>query len=80
MYGSLDVRQFLSQQEEGQSRSSSGVPTPRAGEPARISHEQVHRARVAVARGAKDAEDCKQLLDMLGLVSEDEDQDPPVMR
>lgn len=80
MYGSLDVRQFLSQQEEAPARTSSGVPTPRAGEPARISHEQVHRARVAVARGAKDAEDCKQLLDMLGLVPEDEDGDPPAMR
>lgn len=79
MYGSLDVRKFLSQQDEGLLRSSSGVPAPRAGEPARITDEQVHRARIAVARSAENAEDCKKLLDMLGLVP-DEDGDPPVMR
>lgn len=79
MYGSLDVRKFLSQQEEGLSRSSAGVPAPRNGDPGRISAEQVHRARVAVARGAESAEDCKQLLDMLGLVPDD-DGEPPVAR
>lgn len=79
MYGSLDVRKFLSQQEEGLSRSSAGVPAPRNGDPGRISAEQVHRARVAVARGAESAEDCKQLLDMLGLVPDD-DGEPPVTR
>lgn len=79
MYGSLDVRQFLSQQEDGLSRSSAGVPAPRNGESARISAEQVHRARMAVARSSENAEDCKQLLDMLGLVP-DEDGEPPVTR
>lgn len=79
MYGSLDVRKFLWQQEEGQARTSAGVPAPRAGEPARISDEQVHRARIAVARSAENAEDCKQLLEMLGLVP-DEDGEPPVTR
>lgn len=78
MYGSLDVRKFLWQQEEGHGRSS-GVPAPRSGEPARISPEQVHRARIAVARGAENAEDCKLLLDMLGLAP-DEDGEPPVTR
>lgn len=79
MYGSLDVRKFLSEQDDGLSRSTAGVPAPRNGEPGRISDEQVHRARIAVARGSENAEDCKQLLDMLGLVP-DEDGEPPVTR
>lgn len=79
MYGSLDVRKFLWQQEEGLSRPSSSVPAQRSGEPARISSEQVHRARMAVARGATNAEDCRLLLDMLGLVPDDDGQ-PPVAR
>lgn len=79
MYGSLDVRKLLSQQEDGLSGGSSSVPAQRSGEPARISDEQVHRARVAVARSSRDAEDCKQLLDMLGLVPDD-DGEPPVAR
>jgi hypothetical protein len=79
MYGSLDVRKFLWQQEDGHSRQSSAVPAPRAGEPSRISSEQVHKARMAVARSAEDAEDCKLLLDMLGLAP-DEDGQPPVTR
>ncbi|WP_371504419.1 hypothetical protein [Allokutzneria sp. NRRL B-24872] len=52
---------------------------PRNGDPSRISDEQVHRARVAVARGALGAEDCRTLLDMLGLVP-GEDGVPPVQR
>ncbi|MFR9730366.1 hypothetical protein ACL03H_14165 [Saccharopolyspora sp. MS10] len=79
MYGSLDVRKFLSQQEEVASRGASVVPAPRSGEPAGITTEQVHRARVAVARGSEGAEDCRLLLDMLGLVP-DEDGEPPVVR
>lgn len=79
MYGSLDVRKFLSQQEEGLTRSSASVPAPRSGDPGRITSEQIHRARVAVARGAHDTEDCKLLLDMLGLTPED-NGDPPVAR
>lgn len=77
MYGSLDVRKFLSQQEETASRSASVVPAPRSGEPSGITDEQVHRARVAVARSSEGAEDCRLLLDMLGLVP-DEDGEPPV--
>ncbi|MBB5072874.1 hypothetical protein BJ969_005962 [Saccharopolyspora gloriosae] len=53
------------------------VPAPRSGEPSGITDEQVHRARVAVARSSEDAEDCRLLLDMLGLVP-DEDGEPPV--
>lgn len=79
MYGSLDVRKFLWQQDEGFSRPSSTVPAPRSGEPSRISQEQIHRARIAVARGAENTEDCRLLLDMLGLVPDDDGQ-PPVSR
>jgi hypothetical protein len=79
MDGSLDVRKFLWQQDEGLTKPSSTVPVPRHGEPGRVSTEQVYRARLAVARGAADAEDCKRLLDMLGLVP-DEDGEPPVTR
>lgn len=71
MNGSLDVRKFLWQRDEDLRRSST-VPAPRNGDPARISDDQVHRARIAVARGAEDAEDCKLLLDMLGLVPDDD--------
>ena len=77
MNGSLDVRKFLWQQDEGWTRPSSAVPEPRGGEPGRISSEQVHRARIAVARSAESAEDCKLLLDMLGLTP-DPDGEPPV--
>lgn len=80
MEGSLDVRKFLALQDRDMSRSSASVPTPRNGEPGRISADQVHRARVAVARGAHDREDCKLLLDMLGLAPEDTDGEPPVSR
>lgn len=80
MYGSLDVRKFLWQQDEGLARPSSGVPTPRAGESTGISPEQVHRARIAVARGSENAEDCKQLLEMLGLAPDEEDGEPPVTK
>ncbi|GAB2757806.1 hypothetical protein GCM10027174_37550 [Salinifilum aidingensis] len=78
MYGSLDVRKFLLQQGESLSRSSA-VPGPREGDSPRISQEKIHRARIAVARGAHDAEDCRMLLDMLGLTP-DEDGTPPAAR
>lgn len=77
MSGSLEVRKFLLQQEEAVGRQPGGVPVQRTGEPTRISADQVHRARLAVASGALDAEDCRTLLDMLGLVAED-DGLPPV--
>ncbi|MGQ0839402.1 hypothetical protein [Actinokineospora sp.] len=55
------------------------MPAPRSGDSSRVSHEQVHRARLAVANGATDAADCRELLEMLGLV-EGEDGLPPVRR
>lgn len=84
MSGSLEVRQFLMRYEGADAmgvRRSGGVPTQRSGhpEPPRVSDDQVRRARLAVARGATDAHDCAQLLDMLGLVAQ-EGEPPPVQR
>lgn len=79
MSGSLEVRKFLSQQEDVVPRQSSTVPGQRTGEDSRISASQVERARHAVAGRARDAEDCELLLDMLGLAP-DEDGIPPIRR
>jgi hypothetical protein len=46
----------------------------------RVSEEQLHRARLVVARNSADSEDLRQLLDMLGLISTNPDQPPPVTR
>ncbi|GAA2692578.1 MULTISPECIES: hypothetical protein [Actinosynnema] len=81
MSGSLEVRQFLWNQDEIGSRpGGGGVPAQRTGEPSRVSDEQVHRARLSVARGATSAEDCKLLLDMLGLSPGEDGGIPPVQR
>ncbi|HEY0639439.1 MAG TPA: hypothetical protein VGD67_17470 [Pseudonocardiaceae bacterium] len=58
---------------------SSGVPTQRGADPLRVSPDQVRRARVVVARNATDPEDCRRLLDMLGLI-DGPDGIPPVSR
>ena len=44
-----------------------------------VSDEQVQRARIAVARNAVDSDDCRELLDMLGLIG-DAGEPPPVRR
>lgn len=56
------------------------VPAQRtAADVYRVSEDQVHRARMAVARNATDSEDCRELLDMLGLIG-DPGEPPPVRR
>lgn len=76
MSNSLEVRQFLMQQDLG----APGVPAQRTGDTqGRVNDDQVRRARLAVASSAENAEDCHQLLDMLGLLADD-DGVPPVMR
>jgi hypothetical protein len=56
------------------------VPTQRtAADVYGVSEDQVHRARIAVARNALDSDDCRELLDMLGLIGEGGDP-PPVRR
>lgn len=42
----------------------------------RVSDDQVRRARLAVATGALDVQDCAQLLEMLGLNPGDDGQAP----
>ncbi|HEX5401189.1 MAG TPA: hypothetical protein VFX16_02665 [Pseudonocardiaceae bacterium] len=79
MSGSLDIRKLLWQEDDSLPRHSTDLPAQRNGEPGRISGDQVRRARLAVARNAHDADDCRQLLDMLGLVPDDEGT-PPVRR
>ena len=70
----------LRQRDETAVRStSSAVPLPRGADPYRVTPEQVDRARLAVARGAADTDDCRQLLDMLGLI-DGPDGLPPVRR
>jgi len=82
MSGSLEVRKFLLQQDNlgtGGAGYGAGVPTQRSGEASRVTDEQVHRARLAVARSATGVEDCRELLEMLGLVP-GEDGVPPVIK
>jgi hypothetical protein len=82
MSGPVEVRDFLLQHETRDSALSFGtgtVPVQRSGETSRVSEEQVRRAQLAVARGANSVEDCRELMDMLGLVP-GEDGVPPVRR
>jgi hypothetical protein len=81
MSGPVEVRHFLLQQDsiDPAAPFTAGVPAQRTGETSRVSEEQVHRASLAVARGATDVDDCRELLEMLGLVP-GEDGIPPVRR
>ncbi|ALG14104.1 hypothetical protein ALI144C_45105 [Actinosynnema sp. ALI-1.44] len=82
MSGSLEVRNFLMQQDTMTGSGAGftgGVPAQRGGETSRVTDEQIRKARLAVARSALDAEDCRLLLDMLGLVPGDDGM-PPVTR
>lgn len=59
----------------------SAIPTQRSAADAyRVTEEQVHRARMVVARNADNSSDCRELLDMLGLLAASPDQAPPVRR
>jgi hypothetical protein len=61
--------------------SSGSIPAQRtAADAYRVSEEQLHRARLVVARNSSDSEDLRQLLDMLGLISANPDLPPPVTR
>lgn len=82
MSGPVEVRDFLLQHESKDTAlnfGTGGVPTQRNGESSRVSGEQVRRAQLAVARGAQSVEDCRELLDMLGLAP-GEDGIPPAQR
>ena len=46
------------------------IPSPRtAADAYRVSDDQIHRARMVVARNCADPEDLRRLLDMLGLIA-----------
>ncbi len=79
MSGSLEVRNFLMQQDTMSGAGYAGVPAQRTGDSSRVTDDQIQKARLAVARGALNAEDCRLLLDMLGLAPGD-DGIPPVSR
>ena len=82
MSGPVEVRDCLLQHESKDTSlnfGNGGVPQQRTGETSRVTSEQVRRAQLAVAFGSRDVEDCRELLDMLGLVP-GEDGVPPVRR
>jgi hypothetical protein len=57
------------------------IPIQRtAADAYRVSDDQLHRARMVVARNSDDPDDLRQLLDMLGLISANPEQPPPVSR
>ena len=67
----------------GEERMAPGgaIPSQRtAADAYRVSDDQLHRARLVVARNSADSTDLRQLLDMLGLISANPDQPPPVIR
>jgi hypothetical protein len=80
MNGSLDVSGLMEQSESGPPGGDGNVPAQRGGEcPDGAVTDEVHRARLAVARGARDHDDCRLLLNMLGLAPEG-DGVPPICR
>lgn len=59
----------------------SPIPSQRSPVDAyRVSEEQLRRARMVVARNAMGSQDCRDLLEMLGLLSPNPDQAPPIRR
>jgi hypothetical protein len=66
----------------GEERMPAGsIPAQRtAADAYRVSDDQLHRARMVVARNSDDSEDLRRLLDMLGLISANPEQPPPVSR
>jgi hypothetical protein len=66
---------------EDRALTSGGIPNQRtAADAYRVSDDQLHRARMVVARNSADSDDLRQLLDMLGLISANPDLPPPVTR
>jgi len=61
--------------------TTGSIPAQRSAADAyRVSDDQLNRARMVVARNSDDSDDLRQLLDMLGLISPNPDQPPPVTR
>ena len=65
----------------GEHGGPGSIPGPRtAADAYRVSDDQIHQARLVVAKNCDDPDDLRQLLDMLGLISGHPDQPPPVGR
>lgn len=65
----------------GIDEETGSIPAPRSAADAfKVSDEQVQKARLVVAENSADSGDLRELLDMLGLVSSNPDQPPPVAR
>ncbi|MFP5022661.1 hypothetical protein [Pseudonocardia phyllosphaerae] len=65
----------------GIDEEAGSIPAPRnATDAFRVSDEQVRKARLVVAENAESSDDLRELLDMLGLVSSNPEQPPPVAR
>lgn len=61
--------------------SSGSIPSQRTASDAyRVSDDQLHNARMVVAKNSSGSEDLRELLDMLGLISSTPDLPPPVSR
>lgn len=78
MSGVGSVRRDVGEDRAG---AAGSIPHQRtAADAYRVSDDQLHRARMVVARNCADSDDLRQLLDMLGLISANPDQPPPVSR
>jgi hypothetical protein len=67
--------------EIGEDRVMGSIPNQRtAADAYRVSDDQLHRARLVVAKNSADSDDLRRLLDMLGLISPNPDLPPPVSR
>lgn len=83
MSGIDSARRDSTRRDVGEERMVPGgtIPTQRtAADAYRVSDDQLHRARMVVARNSDDPDDLRQLLDMLGLISANPEQPPPVSR
>ncbi|MEQ3554599.1 hypothetical protein WIS52_29385 [Pseudonocardia nematodicida] len=65
----------------GIDEETGSIPAPRnAADAFKVSDDQVQKARMIVAKNSSDSEDLRELLDMLGLISSNPEQPPPVAR
>ncbi|OLL75426.1 hypothetical protein Ae168Ps1_3828 [Pseudonocardia sp. Ae168_Ps1] len=65
----------------GTDEETGSIPAPRSAADAfKVSEDQVQKARLVVAKNSSDSGDLRELLDMLGLISSNPEQPPPVAR
>ncbi|ALE75170.1 MULTISPECIES: hypothetical protein [unclassified Pseudonocardia] len=65
----------------GTDEETGSIPAPRSAADAfKVSDDQVQKARLVVAKNSSDSGDLRELLDMLGLISSNPEQPPPVAR